>query len=160
MNTVEMRKILREAGEKVPRSNEELEAAYNEFIANRDKLPEWEDLQKEVKERDLKPEQLNPLFADKAIKLVSSNIYTYVGKGDEPPSKIKFMDIQWFTRGVATEVKSELLPHVSKHACFVKGKVDMSEYYENDLKEKKRVEDRRFEDQKIQIEMERKNRRG
>lgn len=163
MKTVEMRKILREAGEPVPRNNVDVKEAYHAFMENQLETPLIESDEESIKiiaESSSGDGNISKSDIKSAIKLVSSNVYTYVGKGDEPPHRIKFMGIQWFTRGVAVEVKPEILESVSRHDCFRKGKVDMDEFYESDLKEAKKAEDQRFEDQKLQIEAERVNRKA
>lgn len=155
MKTVEMRKILKDAGQKVPRNNPDVEKAYEEYMGKSTVKGEVTgEILNEAYEKETKRQPENP------IKLVSSNIYTYVGMGDEPPHKIKFMGIQWFTRGLPTEVDQSILEKVSKHACFRKGKVNMDEFYEKDVEEKKKAERQREEDLKIQIEVERVNRRA
>lgn len=147
MKTVEMRKILKEAGQKVPRNNPDVEKAYDVFTG------------KATTVGAVAGKVFNEAFEKDAqksiVKLVSSNIYTYVGMGDEPPHKIKFMDTQWFTRGLPVEVKTEILEKVSKHPCFRKGEVNMDEFYDIDEIEKKKADKQREEDLKLQIEAER-----
>ena len=97
---------------------------------------------------------------DNTVKLVSSNIYTYIGSGDTPPHMITFMGIQNFVRGEATEVTDELvLSKIVNHKSFVKGKYDMEKAFEADKIEAKKSQNQRDEDVKFQIEMERKNKR-
>jgi len=140
-----MRQELREGGQHVPRSNSDLIEAYKKFTTPTENGPETID----------PPVEKPPV---PTVKLVSSNIYTYVGTGDAPPHKIKFMNIQWFTRGLSVEVKPEILEKVRKNASFVKGKVDMETYYEQDEIEKKRAEEQRKVDRQIQAQADRLNR--
>jgi hypothetical protein len=144
MNTKKMREELREAGKPVPRSNKDLEIAYAEFkgMVTGNGVPEQEP--KGV----IKP----------VVKLVSSNIYTYIGAGDEPPHMINFMGLQNFVRGQPTEVNNpEVIEKVSHHACFVKGEADTELMFKNDELEKKKADEQRHIDACTQIEAERGN---
>ena len=127
MNHKEMREKLRAAGVHVPRANLEVEKAYS-MLSDEDTRVE-----------DAAEKQ--------QIKLVSSNIYTYVGKGDTPPHRINFIGLQWFTRGEAVEVKNiEVLEKVRNNDSFRKGKVDMDEFYKFDELEAKKAELQRKQD--------------
>lgn len=58
-------------------------------------------------------------------EVANINIFTYVGKGESSPQKIKFMGRQDFVRGRATEVTDPvLLAKVVNNPCFIQGEVD------------------------------------
>lgn len=157
MKTAEMRKVLKDAGQKVPRNNPDVEKAYQEWKISSAIVVDTDETTRDVVIEGL---DIDGKPIKETIKLVSSNVYTYVGMGDEPPHKIKFMGVQWFTRGLPTEVDQSILEKVSKHACFRKGKVNMDEFYEKDVEEKKKADRQREEDLKLQIEIERVNRKA
>lgn len=141
MEPKEMRKALKEAGITCPIKNEQVVVRYNEYFDENgmliQKLPE------------------NP---ENIVKLVSNNMFTYIGQGDAPPHRINFMGRQWFVRGELTEVKDpDLLAKIKTNPCFVNGPVDKDEMYAQDDIEKEKAEKRREEDLKIQIEMDRIN---
>jgi len=104
-------------------------------------------------------EAYNKAFNKEVVTLASSNIYTYIGQGDEPPHMINFMGRQQFIRGTPTEVTDMgVINKIRTNPCFVAGKVDQSELFARDEAAKKQVEKQRMEDLKLQIEMERVNR--
>jgi len=144
MDIKEIREKLKDSGlEKLPRSNNDAIELYNKTF-NAD-------------------EQKEPEAAKKPLEVVKvdKNLYTYIGSGDTPPNMIKFMNKQVFTRGVAVEVKDQVaLDKIKNNPCFVKGEVDQDTLYSNDEKAAKAAQHQRDEDVKIQIEMERKNRKG
>ena len=145
-----MRSILREAGIHVPRSNEDLEAAYKAYVEKTYK-------QGPHTAEKVAGEALNKA-EDKVIKLVSTNIWTYVGAGETPPHMIDFMGLEKFIRGQAKEVTNkEVLEKIKIHPCFVKGTVDQDTLFNMDEEARKKADEQRFEDLKTQIEVERKN---
>lgn len=143
MNTVEMRKALKEKGLNVPRSNESMIELYNETFKTADE-----------------PEKVFETAEVVSNVTKIDELWTYVGSGVEPPHKIKFMNIQWFTRGIAEKVTDPLLlSKLNNNSSFVKGKVDdMSVYYEQEKAEADRVQKVKDEEVKIQIAMDRQNR--
>ena len=139
MNHKEMREAIRAAGQHVPRSNEDVKAAYKALTDSTDN--------KELPNND-----------GKVVTLVNKNIYTYVGAGDEPPHMINFMGLQKFVRGKEVEVTNpEILAKIDGNPSFIKGKADPEKMFENDEKAKKKADAQRFEDQKMQIAMDRQN---
>jgi len=129
MDFKEMREKLREVVETVPRSNDDMVALYKE------KFPE---------------DQTEVQPTVKAIK--SENVYTYIGAGHEPPSVIKFMGLQAFSRGKSVTVTNPVvLEKIKNHPCFIKGEVEPEVLIERDEEAKKQVEERRKEDEKIQL---------
>lgn len=148
MDTKEMRQKLREAGHHVPRSNEETIEAYNKAFGAED--------------TQCGPSEATPVKeveSAQVIKLVSTNLWTYIGAGDTPPHMINFMGMQKFIRGQAVEVTHpDVLEKIKHNPCFVKGKVDQEILFKRDEEARERVEKQRFEDLKLQIEMERRNR--
>lgn len=132
MNVKDMREALKDVVDTVPRSNNDVVKLYNE------KFQEVE--------------------VSNVTQLVK-NIYTYIGQGPTPPPVIKYMGIQSFTRGVATEVTDpRILEKIDGNASFVKGSVDPDVLIENDEKANKMVELLKEEDLKTQIMAERANR--
>jgi hypothetical protein len=159
MKTADMRQALRDKGIPVRRSNEDVQADYNEM-----KKKETEEQQgiEKLTEGQVKllSEAKKELDAEiPPIRLASTNEWTYIGAGDEPPHMINFMGMQKFVRGQATSVSNPLvIEKIKSHRCFVKGSVDPEVLFTNDEKAKKEVELKREEDVKIQIMAERANR--
>ena len=86
----------------------------------------------------------------KAKAKETKNTYTYIGGGEDSPGMIKFMGIQDFLLGEATEVTNErVLKKIAGNPCFVKGAVDRKEIFENADKAKKKADKRRAEDRAI-----------
>lgn len=101
-------------------------------------------------------EDVEALFLEKFPE--AKDTYTYIGQGDTPPNIIKFMGIQVFSRGKATQVSDpRVLKKISNNPCFIKGEVSSEELYENDEVARKRVDKQREEDVKVQIEVDRQN---
>lgn len=152
MEPKEMRVKLKEAGITCPVSNRDVITKYNEHFSGFE----------EAKPTDLlvAPEvEKSEISTPKIVTLVSSNIYTYVGQGDEPPHMINFMGRHKFVRGQATEVKDpDIRKKLESHRCFVKGEIDTKILFENDEAAKKKADAQRDEDVKTQIQMDRKNR--
>lgn len=137
MNTGEMREYLKDKVKTVPRSNKDVEALYNEMNG--------------IVTEIVQPETV----------AAEDNIYTYIGYGDTPPHMIKFMDIQVFTRGQPTPVTDpRVLAKIGLNRSFVKGEADMDEVFKQDELAAKRAQKQREEDQKLQIMVERQNRKG
>lgn len=146
MNTKEMRAKLREAGKRVPRSNEELIEVFNEAFGS-------DNTQFGLPEK--KPEETTA----PVLKLASNNVFTYIGAGDTPPHMIDFMGLQKFIRGQATPVDNPVvIQKILNHPCFVRGEVDKDVMFENDEAEKKKAEIQRDKDTALQIEIDRINR--
>ncbi len=132
MDIKEIRDALKGVVDTVPRSNEDAEELYNEIMKS---------------ESDAEPK--------------SKNIYTYVGYGDEPPQITNFMGRQTFVRGIAAEVTDPLiLSKIDGNMSFIKGKCEPAHLLENDLKEKAKANAQIEEDQKTQIEVERRQRKA
>jgi len=187
MDIKDMRKALRDAGQPVPRSNADVMPAYyamlkdNEARIGNETFPGIEkehplnviensahvevETSAEIPEIELKDTVLNlenpgfPLSKNQSIvKLASTNIYTYIGSGDEPPHMINFMGMQKFIRGQAVEVKNPVvIDKINSHRCFVKGKVDQEKLFESDEKEKARADEQRNIDQQTQARIDRVN---
>lgn len=133
-----MRQSLRDAGKHVPRSNKDTEIAYTE-LKNINTGEGYEEPKGEI-------EKVIPT-EDSVVKLVSSNVYTYIGAGDEPPHMINYMGIQKFVRGQAIEVSPNVAEKIRNHRCFVKGEVDQESMFKNDELEKAKVSLQRKEDE-------------
>lgn len=131
MKTVEMRKFLREKNIHVPRNNADVVEAYNKAFGE------------DKKEQPI-------------VKIASSNIYTYIGSGDEPPHMINFMGMQKFVRGIPVEVSPEVAKKIKNNRSFVKGKYDMELAFENDQNEKEKADKRRELDRQIDLAAKRK----
>ena len=140
-----MRQELREAGKHVPRSNKDTEEAYSKMTCGEVlAIPP-------IKSKE-------ECSTETVVKLVSSNIYTYVGAGDTPPHMINFMGMQNFIRGQATEVTNQtVLDKIKTNPCFKKGKVNMDELFEKDKIEKNKAEEQNKKNQILELEMKRKN---
>lgn len=149
MDVKKMREELATVVDTVPRKNEDVIAMYNEkfkTIDSHDEISNAADV------------SLGNVIA---MQKPSDNTYTYVGAGEEPPHQIKFMDIQVFTRGQATEVTNPaVLAKIKTNRSFVKGSVDADTMYEADQKAKKEADLQREEDVKVQIEAEREQRKA
>ena len=136
-----MREFLADKVDVVPRKNEDVIALYNE------KMGDTSGLEIAVAET-------------KQVAQVGEE-YTYVGSGDTPPHMIKFMGIQNFVRGQPVFVTdARVLAKIGTNRSFVKGKADMEEAFKQDELAAKRAEKQREEDTKIQIMVERANRKG
>ena len=146
MNTKEMREYLKDKVETVPRSNADVELLYNK-LSSTDKT-----------ETSLTPiKDKNGDNLEKSFN--AGEEYTYIGYGPTPPHMINFMGMQTFIRGQAVRVTDpRVLKKLEGHRCFVKGKADADEMYQQDELAQKRAEKIREEDLKLQIEVERKNR--
>jgi hypothetical protein len=150
MDNKEMRQALRDAGKHVPRSNEDLEKAYNEAFSR------GEVMDKPIAqvEPPLLPEE-EP--KTNIVKLASDNVWTYIGAGDTPPHMINFMGMEKFIRGQAKEVTNpKVIEKMLVSPCFVKGKVDQDLLFARDEEARQKAEKQREEDLKLQIEIERK----
>ena len=135
MQIKEMRQYLKNKVDKVPRSNADVELLYNKLTSVT--LPEAS---------DMKP---------------AGEIWTYIGGGVSPPHTTKYMGIQNFIRGVPTRVTDpRVLEKIGSNRCFAKGEVDMDYYFEQEEIEAKRLEGIREEGLKMQIMIERENRKG
>lgn len=138
MNTGEMREYLKDKVKTVPRSNKDVEALYLDLTG-----------MTLSKNNETQPGAL------------TDNVYTYIGYGDTPPHMIKFMDIQVFTRGQPTPVTDpRVLAKIGLNRSFVKGEADMDEVFKQDELAAKRAQKQREEDQKLQIMVERQNRKS
>src|SRR3990167_1394176 len=83
--------------------------------------------------------------AASAAKL-PSKVYTYIGKGEDPPRKINFMGLQEFTRGKAVEVTDQIaLGKLKTHPCFVEGEVEMEDLHDQDAEAVAKAEKQRKE---------------
>lgn len=144
MEPKEMRVKLKEAGVTCPVSNADVVKKFNEaFSPNIMVGPPPQDM-----------EVIAPV-----VKLVSSNIYTYIGSGDEPPHMINFMGLQNFVRGTAIEVTNpDVIAKIQNNPSFVKGEYDSDLMFESDEKEKKRAGEQRKSDAKIEALMVKANR--
>jgi len=135
MQIKEMRQYLKNKVDKVPRSNADVELLYNKLTSVT--LPEAS---------DMKP---------------AGEIWTYIGGGVSPPHTTKYMGIQNFIRGVPTRVTDpRVLEKIGSNRCFAKGEVDMDYYFEQEEIEAKRLEEIRDEGLKLQIMIERENRKS
>lgn len=144
MNTKKMREKLKLAGHTPARSNKDLKIQYKEVFS---------------KPSEKSTELVKP---EKILSIVpADNEYTYIGHGEGEPHMIKFMGIQNFMRGELTTVTDPVvLRKIKNNPCFVKGAYPRDKLFEDDEKAKKKADDQRFEDSKLQIEMERKQRKG
>ena len=144
MQPNEMRAELKEAGITCPVSNKDVIAKYNEAFPKVDGGSEIST-----------PTNSTPQI----VTLASTNIYTYVGVGDEPPHMINFMGLQKFIRGDATEVTDlAVIEKIQNHPCFTKGAINKDILFENDEQAKKKAQAQRDEDVKTQIAIDRINR--
>lgn len=123
-----LREKLRELDIPVPRKNKDVVELYNRY---------YPDDQVEYEEPE--PTKNNVVTMEKK----EDDIYTYVGKGHEPPQVIKFMGLQVFKRGQPTKVTNPIiLSKIKTHPCFVKGEVSgemiiRQDEVENELYERK-----------------------
>ena len=135
MQIKEKRQYLKGKVDKVPRSNADVELLYNKLTSVT--LPEAS---------DMKP---------------AGEIWTYIGGGVSPPHTTKYMGIQNFIRGVPTRVTDpRVLEKIGSNRCFAKGEVDMDYYFEQEEIEAKRLQEIRDEGLKLQIMIERENRKS
>ena len=78
------------------------------------------------------------------------NVFTYVGGGEDSPRRIKFMGLQTFIRGEATEVTNEIvLAKVKVNPCFVEGEVDIEDLADADEDAAAAANAQRAEDKRI-----------
>jgi hypothetical protein len=88
--------------------------------------------------------------AKKAKAKDGENVFTYVGKGEDSPRRIKFMGRQTFIRGEATEVTDEIvLAKVKINPCFVEGVVDIEDIADADEDAAAKANAQRAEDKRI-----------
>ena len=137
-----MRAELKENGLKTPRSNEDLLDAYIQYKSGSEPKTE-------------------PKTDSKVLSVVpKENEYTYIGQGDTPPQMINFMGKQIFLRGEKTTViDSELIDKIKNNPSFVKGDFSREDLMESDKKWAKHAKNTREEHVKMEIEMQRKNRK-
>lgn len=187
MEAKEMREELKAAGKPIPRSNEDVAKAHADMvfeieIGGPTKLKDpaistvFGEYPAEVEtdtfeaEAESEPEVIQmhaqvmvpvPAVIKPKEMSLDGDVYTYVGAGDTPPHMIKFLGIQNFIRGQATVVTHpEVLDKIKNHPCFVKGEADQDVMFASDEAAAKEAQDRRDEDVKIQIDMDRVNNRG
>lgn len=145
MNVKEMREYLKDKVATVPRSNKDVELLYRKMNG----------LEVQEMVQDVPREAIEP----KAVS--TGEEWTYVGWGDTPPHMIKFMGIQNFIRGTPVKVTDpRVLEKIKDNRSFVKGAVDMDKIFEQDELAAKKAQKQREEDQKIQIMVERENRKA
>jgi len=163
MDIKQMRKALRKAGVDEPGKNADVMPAYYEMLKKNEPVPDNETVEGPVKEEFSDPasnvieDTIEVAGSSPVIELVSTNLWTYVGSGDEPPYMINFMGMQKFVRGQATKVRPEVVEKIKNHICFVKGSVDMDAMFKNDEKEKELVNKKREVDIQIQARIDRVN---
>ena len=88
------------------------------------------------------------------------NIYTYVGSGEKPPSKIDFMGMQKFVIGKPEEVTDELvLQKIKGHPCFVEGEADADEITKRQEEAEERVAKIRERNQEMQLASQKENKK-
>lgn len=137
MNTKEMRDKLRADGHSPARSNKELSAQYESLYGGKEEAST----------------QL------KAVQTIGDT-YTYVGAGEDSPGIIKFMGLQVFQRGKETKVSNPVvLDKIRNNPSFIKGSITPEDLYERDEKAKKAAQAQREEDTKVQIAIERQQRK-
>ena len=137
MQVKEMRQVLKNHVDVVPRSNKDVEALYNKIV------------------HDHVGEVMPAALPD------AGETWTYIGGGVTPPHTTKYMGIQNFIRGVPTKVTDpRVLEKIGSNRCFAKGEVDMDYYFEQEELEAKRLQEIRDEGLKLQIMIERENRKG
>ena len=126
MNTIEMRKRLKDVVKVGPRSNEDMKALYAE------KFPP-------------------PVPEPKVEVPRESFTYTYVGDGESPCSSVNFMGLHNFIRGIPSEVSHPLvLAKIKSHKSFVAGEADPDEMQRNVEAAKKRANAQRAKDAEMQ----------
>jgi hypothetical protein len=134
-----MREELRTAGKHVPRSNKDVEVAYSAL-----------NVKPEVDTEEI-PEVVETVEADEF-----EDTWTYIGAGHEPPSVIKFMGKESFTRGVAKKVQDySVLTYLNdnNNRCFVKGRVDPDVITEMDEKAEMAYRKQLASDKELQANM-------
>jgi len=166
MDIKQMRKALRKAGVDEPKANADVMPAFYEMLRQDEARigNEKGGKPEPVIGPSIEPEKSNenieaPIapVTEPVIELVSTNLWTYVGSGDEPPYMINFMGMQKFVRGQATKVSPDVVEKIKNHICFVKGSVDMDAMFKNDEKEKELVNKKREVDIQIQARIDRVN---
>lgn len=184
MEVKEMREAMKIAGETVPRSNADVISAYGLMQELGTPPVDEGPTTEEIAEAEAENDAFEKVIADaesemlavtnsKVIEIpavvkpkfkaqtLDGEVYTYVGFGDTPPHMIKFMGLQNFIRGQATTVtRIDVLEKIKNHKCFVKGEVDPDVLFGNDKVAAAKAQFRRDEDMKLQIVMDRKNRKG
>ena len=152
MQIKEMRQYLKNKVDKVPRSNADVELLYNKLqpIGSR-----------ELADRAMINDEDEYCAPDESYMEPAGEVWTYIGGGVSPPHTTKYMGIQHFIRGVPTRVTDpRVLEKIGSNRCFAKGEVDMDYYFEQEELEAKRLEGIREEGLKMQIMIERENRKG
>lgn len=97
----------------------------------------------------------NEVYAEEESEAGQDNrlteaVFTYVGKGEDPPRKIDFCGQQEFIRGKATKVTNKLiLAKLISHPCFVQGEVDMESLHSQDELAAKKAAAQRQEDLRV-----------
>lgn len=133
MNKV-MRQKLKDKGLSVPRANKDAQRLYEKTFAS-------EYIAEAPTDSPISP------VVEKPELTLHQNIWTYIGKGDEPPHMINFMGMQKFIRGAATEVSNPLvIAKLKTNPCFVEGEYDSDLMFENDVLEKKKADAQRARD--------------
>ena len=136
-----MREFLKDKIETVPRSNKDVENLYNKMNG----------IEVEPRVIEVQPKALPE----------AGEIWTYVGYGVTPPHTTKYMGLQNFIRGVPTRVTNPLvLEKIGGNRSFAKGEVDMEKYFDQDELFAKKAEEIRQEGVKMQIMIDRENRKG
>lgn len=126
MDNQEKREVLKAAGVSVPRSNEDMEKAFDDF-------------------------QSGKIQTDKPSS--NEEIWTYVGQGETPPQAINFMGIQPFMRGKPEKVTdSRVLAKIRTNPCFAKGEIGPDTLIEQDELAKRRAERIRKRDSELESE--------
>ncbi len=145
MDIKEMREKLADVVVSVPRKNNDVVSLFNE------KFPD--------EAVDFASESTEPETVAEAPQKVEDNVYTYVGKGHEPPQVIKFMGIQAFKRGEPTKVTDpRILAKIETHACFIKGDVNADQLIRQDAVEKELYDKKVNQDKITQMAATRNNR--
>lgn len=153
MQVKAMREYLKDKVETVPRSNADVEKMFNHMTNPIQPIDEQKSLNELVDEKFPRKEPTPAVEA--------GEIWTYVGFGVTPPHTTKYMGIQHFIRGVPTKVTDpRVLEKIGGNRSFAKGEVDMEYYFEQDEKFAKRAEEIRQEGVKMQIMIDRENRKG
>ena len=137
MKVKEMRQVLKNHVDVVTRSNKDVEALYNKIV--------------HYHVGEVMPAALPD----------AGETWTYLGAGVTPPHTIKYMGIQHFIRGVPTIVTDpRVLERIGGNRSFAKGEVDMEQYFDQDELAAKRAQEILDEGLKLQIMIERENRKG
>lgn len=108
-----------------------------------------------IDEADLK-EALKLIEAEEEEVEEEGEVYTYIGRGEESPTKINFMEQQQFIKGRATVVSNPtLLKKIKNNPCFVKGKVDAEDLQEMEDEAVKHADNNRKADKQMDAQFKR-----